>query len=66
MDVQDFSAPRTSVQRQRSQLIQSDRGRELRAKAKNYLSIGLVDEVDESDDVPFSGMKLATQKSNIL
>mmetsp|Transcript_36567 Transcript_36567/g.84334 ORF Transcript_36567/g.84334 Transcript_36567/m.84334 type:complete len:875 (-) Transcript_36567:51-2675(-) len=26
--------------------------------AKNYLSLGLVDEVDESDDVPFSGMKL--------
>ena len=28
-----------------------------RAEAKNYLSLGLVDEVDESDDVPFSGMK---------
>ena len=44
----------------------TDRQRELRAKAKNYLSLGLVDEVDESDDVPFSGMKPATQKSNFL
>ena len=26
-------------------------------KAKNYLSIDLHDEVEESDDVPFSGMK---------
>mmetsp|Transcript_100428 Transcript_100428/g.199342 ORF Transcript_100428/g.199342 Transcript_100428/m.199342 type:complete len:1000 (+) Transcript_100428:39-3038(+) len=26
--------------------------------AKNYLTLGLVDEVDEADDVPFSGMKL--------
>eukprot|EP00439_Symbiodinium_sp_Y106_P031355 s4591_g3.t1 len=31
---------------------------ELSQTAKNYLSLGLVDEVDESDDVPFSGMKL--------
>ena len=29
----------------------------MKLKAKNYLSIGLVDEVEESDDVPFSGMK---------
>ena len=27
------------------------------SEAKNYLSLGLHDEVEESDDVPFSGMK---------
>lgn len=31
------------------------------AEAKNYLSINLHDEVEESDDVPFSGMKCRDQ-----
>lgn len=30
-------------------------------EAKNYLAIDLVDEVEESDDVPFSGMKSRAQ-----
>eukprot|EP00435_Cladocopium_sp_Y103_P031418 s1204_g7.t4 len=42
----------------------------LRASAKNYLSIDLHDEVEESDDVPFSGMKLKPythlKKSEVL
>ncbi|CAJ1331370.1 unnamed protein product, partial [Effrenium voratum] len=39
-------------------------------QAKNYLSLGLHDEVEESDDVPFSGMKLKPyfhlKKSEVL